>query len=95
MEYRLEVEDSFNLICTLFPMINVVRKQKLFAGGKYNWRHLEDVWLGMVLFANLHTCFRGSHSTGKFEIEPAGSECGETAAAAYLHSTNNQLMFSQ
>jgi hypothetical protein len=93
MQYRVEVEQSFNHVCTLWPFIDCVRKHKIFQGGVNNFTNLADTWYAMALITNLLTCLRGSHSTARFQIEPAGAECGLPALQAYLHSANNGLNF--
>jgi hypothetical protein len=95
MQYRVEVEQSFNHVCTLWPFIDCVRKHKIFQGGVNNFTNLADTWYAMALITNLLTCLRGSHSTARFQIEPAGAECGLPALQAYLHSANNGLMAGQ
>ena len=66
---------------TLWPYSDYFRKHRIFADLKAQ-RH------GMVFFTNLHTCFNGSHISGRFTIEPP-------TVAEHLYSCNNQLMYNQ
>ena len=89
MLLRLESEQSFNAVVTLWPHIDYFRKHKLFQGGKANFRRLLALWYGMVLFTNLHTCANGgSHVTGCFRIEPP-------TVRDYLRSANMGCMLGQ
>ena len=44
----LQVEQSFNHVCTLWPFIDCVRKHKVFQNGVNNFANLADTWFASI-----------------------------------------------
>ena len=83
--FRFEVEESFNKVVTNFPHTDYFRKHKMFQSGDLNFSKLVGMWYAVVLFTNLHTCYNGSHATGRYGVEPP-------CAADYVYSCNHDLL---